>query len=147
MRVTERVPVVDPSEVKDGFGQRTAIRDRSWAVAITDIVAHLVSVYSILEVVVWQHPEPPLAMGSYDLASEGVCVALVALDECRALLWSGPKGSDCSENALATESSWRDLLHQPHGGDMRPTGNSCASNRNYRRAPVMPEALVTVEGR
>ena len=146
MRATEHAPVVDPSEVWDGFEQRTAIGDGSWAVAMADVVAHLVSAYSILEEVVWRHPEPPLAMGSYDLASQGVCVALVALDECSALAWSGPRGSGCSENGLATESSWRDLLHQPLR-DVRPIGSSGASNRNQRRAPVMPEALVTVEGR
>jgi hypothetical protein len=91
MRTAEYSSVADPSKVKDGSGQRTAVRDGNWAVAMADLVAHLVSAYSLLEEIAWQHPQPSLAMDSHDLAFRGVCVALVALDECSTLAWSAPE--------------------------------------------------------
>jgi len=43
MRDTQRSSVAETSEGKDGNGERTTDRDARWAVAMADIVAHLVS--------------------------------------------------------------------------------------------------------
>ena len=111
MRDTQRSSVAETSEGKDGNGERTTDRDARWAVAMADIVAHLVSAYSILEEVVWHHPQPSLAIGSYDMASQGVCVAMVALDECSALACSDPGRYEQALSSLTTGSNWRDRLH------------------------------------
>ena len=73
MRDTQRSSVAETSEGKDGNGERPTDRDARWAVAMADIVAHLVSAHSILEEVVWHHPQPSLAFGSHNIASQGVC--------------------------------------------------------------------------
>jgi hypothetical protein len=124
MRDTQHSSVAETSEGEDGNGDRTIVRDARWAVAMADIVAHLISAYSILEEVVWHHPQPSLAIGSYDMASQGVCVALVALDECSALACSEPGMSERAGSSLTTGSNWRDRVYSV------PT-----PKRNYCGAP------------
>jgi hypothetical protein len=138
MRTAEYSSVADPSKVKDGSGQRTAVRDGNWAVAMADLVAHLVSAYSLLEEIAWQHPQPSLAMDSHDLAFHGVCVALVALDECSTLAWSAPGESGRSGNDFETTAPWRDRVHRTLGLETRSVDSACTSNRSYRSYRSVP---------
>jgi hypothetical protein len=94
-----------------GYEQRMDFRYGVWEEAMADVTAHLVSAHSILDELVWQHPQPSLAMGSHDTASQCVCVALVALDECSSLGWSEPGGMGTARSD-SPAASWRDHLPQ-----------------------------------
>lgn len=92
-----------PGVFEAGKGRMSA-SCRPWEATMADVVAHLVSAFSMLEEVTSQHPRPSVAMASYDMASHSVCMALVALDECSSLAWSEPARSDAM--------TWQDQIQQ-----------------------------------
>jgi hypothetical protein len=106
--------------VRDTYGTvscRTtmATQDGAWEEAMADVMAHLLSASSLLEELVWQHPQPILMMRPHDVASESVCKALVALDECSSLAWFEPEKLEAGITTSSTVSDRQDRLPQTLG--------------------------------
>lgn len=125
------------SEVSDGCRRRSAVENEIWAEAMAEVVAHLVTAHSVLGELVPQNPQAPVALGSYDMASQGVSVALVALGECSASAsWSDPESSEHRESSLSAASSWRDPFHHAAGLDTPVELSSANSASHARKKPV-----------
>ena len=52
-----------------------------WEVMMADVMAHLISAYSGIEAIFDSYPGAMVEMVSFELATQSVCTALVALDE------------------------------------------------------------------
>jgi len=89
-------------------------RRNRWETSMADVVAHLVSAHQLLSGLMEIATDPPMMGLSADLASHGICAALVSLDECSEIERGGQVGL-ASEDMPWTPigATWRDVLGDP----------------------------------
>jgi hypothetical protein len=84
-----------------------------WENSMADVVAHLVSAYQLLGELTELSVDPTRIGLSADMASHGICAALVSLDECLEVEWDNRVPTPTAPQSwshLVLGASWRNIL-------------------------------------
>jgi hypothetical protein len=95
------------------FGGNVSKTDR-WESSMADVVAHLVSAHQLLGGLMELAVDPRKMGLPADMASHGICAALVSLDECSEIEWNAQvrlPSADAQWSQVG--ATWRNLLGDP----------------------------------
>ncbi len=92
-------------DLRETAASAAGLPDEPWESEMSQAVAHLVSAFAAVERLRKLTPDHKLATVPFDLATQSICTALVALDECGISLLFGAGASDHTP-----ASNWRESL-------------------------------------